>query len=52
MNIEEKLRNLEQQILVLHRENEAVAKLLIEKVKPVVDDFERCRNNDVGVAYS
>ena len=52
MNVEEKLRSLEAQIIVLHRENEAVAKLLIEKVKPVVDDFERRKAEVAGVGYS
>ena len=40
MNVEAKLRFLEDQIVELHKENEAVAKILVEKIKPMVDEYE------------
>jgi len=51
MNVEEKLRFLEEQITLLHKENEAVAKILVERVKPLVDEYEQRKNEKELISY-
>lgn len=51
MNVEDKLRFLEEQITILHREHEAVAKVLVERVKPLVDEYESRKMLEVRLGY-
>ena len=48
INIENKLRFLEDQIIILKRNNASLAKILIEKVKPVCDEWYSKRMNEDG----
>jgi len=44
-NLENRIRLLEEKVLRLSKENCSISKILIEKVKPVCDDWE-IKNNE------
>ena len=51
-DLEDKLRFLEDQIIVLHKENDVFAKILVDKVKPVCDDFYKKKDMEVVKGYA
>jgi len=51
-DIEAKLRFLEDQIIVLRKENNNIAKVLNEHVKPVCDEFYKQKELEGGIGYA
>ena len=50
--LEDKLRFLEDQIIVLRKENNVFAKVLTDKFKPVCDAFYKQKELEGGIGYA
>lgn len=54
MNIEKKLRFLEEQIIILNQDNEEIAELMVTKIIPMYKEYVRFkdRERELLVAYA